>query len=160
MLPKELNTIHSTKKPSKLDENKNSIYLSNMRNFGIWTPFRNKTAMFLCLINNPLRWTLCKNCIKSGRKKPKNLEIGTFQPFVVKFILDPIKDRGNMSTYYGKLSTKSIRQQIKPKKTHNKLDEQYNSIYLSNMRSVGIWTPFRIKIAKYFMTQQICINNS
>ena len=116
MLPKELNTIHSTKKPSKLDENKNSIYLSNMRNFGIWTPFRNKTAMFVCLINNLLRWTLCKNCIKSGRKKPKNLEIGTFQPFVVKFILDTIKDRGNMSTYYGKLSTKSIRQQIKPKK--------------------------------------------
>jgi hypothetical protein len=52
------------------------------------------------------------------------LEIGTFQPFVVKFILDTIKDRGNMSAYYGKLSTKFIRQQTKQKKTHNKLDEQ------------------------------------
>ena len=24
------------------------------------------------------------------------------------------------------------------------------------MRSVGIWTPFRITIANYFMTKQIC----
>jgi hypothetical protein len=36
------------------------------------------------------------------------LEIGTFRPLLVKFILEIVKDRGNPSTYYWKLSTQYI----------------------------------------------------
>jgi hypothetical protein len=42
------------------------------------------------------------------------LEIGTFRSLLVKFILEIVKDRGNPSTYYWKLSTQYIQQQ----KTH------------------------------------------
>jgi len=50
-----------------------------------------------------------------------NLEIGTFQPLLVEFISRIIKYRGNPLTYYQKLSTQSIQQQIK---TTSKLDEK------------------------------------
>jgi hypothetical protein len=39
------------------------------------------------------------------------LEIGYFGPLSVKFISEIVKDRGNPSTYYGKLSTQAIQQQ-------------------------------------------------
>ena len=43
----------------------NSINFSNLLNFGILAPFRNNIAhFFLRPINNLLRWTLHKNCIK------------------------------------------------------------------------------------------------
>ena len=39
------------------------------------------------------------------------LEIGYFGLLSVKFISEIVKDRGNPSTYYGKLSTQAIQQQ-------------------------------------------------
>jgi hypothetical protein len=39
------------------------------------------------------------------------LEIATFQLLSAKFISETIKDRGNLPTYYRKLSTQSIQQQ-------------------------------------------------
>jgi hypothetical protein len=52
------------------------------------------------------------------------LEIHTFQSLSVEFSSKAIKDRGNPSKYYQKLSTQPMQQ-----KNTSKLDEKKNSIY-------------------------------
>jgi len=67
----------------------------------------------------------------------KSLEIGAFRTLLVKFISETVKDRGNPSTYYRKLSTHFIQQQ------QQNWMKNINYIYQSNMRNFGIWDPLR-----------------
>jgi hypothetical protein len=55
-------------------------------------------------------------------KNNQILEIDTFLLLLLQFIPETLKDRGNMRTYYRKLSTQSIQQKRKRKNT-SKFDE-------------------------------------
>jgi hypothetical protein len=61
------------------------------------------------------------------------LEIHTFQSLSVEFSSKAIKDRGNPSKYYQKLSTQPMQQ-----KNTSKLDEK-KKLYI---RRLGIWALF------------------
>jgi hypothetical protein len=60
------------------------------------------------------------------------LEIGTFPPLSVNFILEKVKDRENRPTYYRMISTQSIQQLKISLQNWMKND---NSIYLSNIQN-------------------------
>ena len=65
------------------------------------------------------------------------LEIGTFPPLSVNFILEQVKDRENRPTYYRMISTQSI-QQLRISLQNWMKNENY--IYLSNIQNY-IYSP-------------------
>ena len=74
-------------------------------------------------------------------KKNYNFYFFIFLPLLVEIISETIRDRGNLSTYYRKLSVRSIQRKKHQNQTQNK-----NFIYLPSMQNIGIWAPFRNKI--------------